>query len=161
MRGLTLLALFGVCLGQKPARIGPDGKPLLNRPDLAECMKSKSGVVWDQHWWCLFSGKSHMKVGNHNYFLSWREPWHKFEVRWRQADLGLHTTHQAASPTSRILIFLYTASYFQDWDWFNGRNFCRDRCMDLVSFNTPGEFEMFSEIMKRGIQYFTLYISPL
>jgi len=59
--------------------------------------------------------KSHMKVGNHNYFLSWREPWHKFE----------------------------------DWDWFNGRNFCRDRCMDLVSFNTPGEFEMFSEIMKR------------
>ena len=22
--------------------------------------------------------------------------------------------------------------------------------MDLVSFNTPGEFEMFSEIMKRG-----------
>jgi len=56
-----------------------------------------------------------MKVGNHHYFLSWREPWHKFE----------------------------------DWDWFNGRNFCRDRCMDLVSFNTPGEYEMFSEIMKR------------
>ena len=28
----------------------------------------------------LVSGKSHMKVGNHNYFLSWREPWHKFEV---------------------------------------------------------------------------------
>ena len=21
-----------------------------------------------------------MKIGNHNYFLSWREPWHKFEV---------------------------------------------------------------------------------
>merc|ERR1719319_1545310 len=56
-----------------------------------------------------------MKVGNHNYFLSWREPWHKFE----------------------------------DWDWFNGRNFCRDRCMDLVSFDTKGEFEMFAEIMKR------------
>ena len=34
-----------------------------------------------------------MKVGNHNYFLSWREPWHKFEVRWRRADLGLHTPH--------------------------------------------------------------------
>jgi len=56
-----------------------------------------------------------MKVGNHNYFLSWREPWHKFE----------------------------------DWDWFNGRNFCRDRCMDLVSFETPGEFNMFQEIMKK------------
>ena len=39
---------------------------------------------------------------------------------------------------------------FQDWDWFNGRNFCRDRCMDLVSFDTRGEFEMFAEIMKRG-----------
>merc|ERR1712083_536290 len=32
---------------------------------------------------------------------------------------------------------------------FNGRNFCRDRCMDLVSFNTPGEFKMFEEIMRR------------
>ena len=30
----------------------------------------------------FFSGKSHMKIGNHNYFLSWREPWHKFEVIW-------------------------------------------------------------------------------
>jgi len=99
MKSLTLLALLGTCLGQKPARIGPDGKPLLNRPDVNECMKRKT----------------HMKVGNHNYFLSWREPWHKFE----------------------------------DWDWFNGRNFCRDRCMDLVSFNTPGEYKMFEEIMKR------------
>jgi len=59
--------------------------------------------------------KSHMKVGNHNYFLSWREPWHKFE----------------------------------DWDWFNGRNFCRDRCMDLVSFDTAGEYKMFEEIMRK------------
>ena len=25
-----------------------------------------------------------MKVGNHNYFLSWREPWHKFEVNMVQ-----------------------------------------------------------------------------
>ena len=110
------------------------------------------------------SGKSHMKVGNHNYFLSWREPWHKFEVRWRRADLGLHTPHSQTWPTSRMLIRhglnsspppllsspLTQYHYFQDWDWFNGRNFCRDRCMDLVSFNTPGEFEMFSEIMKRG-----------
>ena len=29
----------------------------------------------------LLPGKSHMKIGNHNYFLSWREPWHKFEVK--------------------------------------------------------------------------------
>ena len=58
-----------------------------------------------------------MKWENHNYFLSWREPWHKFE----------------------------------DWDWFNGRNFCRDRCMDLVSFDTPEEFRIFTAIMKAGI----------
>ena len=57
-----------------------------------------------------------MQWGGHNYFLSWREPWHKFE----------------------------------DWDWFNGRNFCRDRCMDLVSFDTPEEFRIFAAIMKQG-----------
>merc|ERR1712088_1248958 len=99
MKSLSLLALVAGAIAQKPARIGEDGKPLLNRPDIEECMKRKS----------------HMKIGNHNYFLSWREPWHKFE----------------------------------DWDWFNGRNFCRDRCMDLVSFDTPGEFKMFEEIMAR------------
>merc|ERR1712060_609425 len=99
MKSLSLLALVAGAMAQKPARIGADGKPLLNGPDIEECMKRKS----------------HMKIGNHNYFLSWREPWHKFE----------------------------------DWDWFNGRNFCRDRCMDLVSFDTPGEFKMFEEIMAR------------
>jgi len=100
MRNLyTLTFLAATVLSQKPARIGPDGKPLLNRPILKECMERKT----------------HMKVGDHNYFLSWREPWHKFE----------------------------------DWDWFNGRNFCRDRCMDLVSFDTPGEYKMFEEIMRR------------
>ena len=57
-----------------------------------------------------------MVWNGHNYFLSWREPWHKFE----------------------------------DWDWFNGRNFCRDRCMDLVSFDTPGEFQLFAGIMRQG-----------
>ena len=48
-----------------------------------------------------------------------------------------------------------TSKFFtlQDWDWFNGRNFCRDRCMDLVSFDTKGEYEMFAEIMARGKYY--------
>ena len=62
------------------------------------------------------AGISHMQWGGHNYFLSWREPWHKFE----------------------------------DWDWFNGRNFCRDRCMDLVSFDTPGEHRLFTAIARQG-----------
>lgn len=56
-----------------------------------------------------------MKWGGHHYFLSWREPWHKFE----------------------------------DWDWFNGRNFCRDRCMDLVSFDTDDEYRLMAAIMKQ------------
>jgi hypothetical protein len=33
------------------------------------------------------------------------------------------------------------------WDWFNGRNFCRKRCMDLVSFETLDEYEHFKDIM--------------
>jgi hypothetical protein len=64
----------------------------------------------------LTPGVSHGKVGTHHYFLSWREPWNKFE----------------------------------DWDWFNGRNFCRERCMDLISFDNPGEYKMFEEVMIAG-----------
>jgi hypothetical protein len=79
---------------------GPDGRPLLFGPNIDLC-KNRT---------------SHGKLGNHHYFLSWREPWHKFE----------------------------------DWDWFNGRNFCRERCMDLVSFETPQEFKMFQEVMIAG-----------
>jgi hypothetical protein len=73
----------------------------------------------DDHSFFLFlllSGISHGKLGGHHYFLSWREPWNKFE----------------------------------DWDWFNGRNFCRERCMDLVSFESPVEFKMFEEVMLQG-----------
>ena len=62
-----------------------------------------------------------MQWGGHNYFLSWREPWHKFE----------------------------------DWDWVNGRNFCRDRCMDLVSFDTPEEHKLFAAIARQGQQSFS------
>jgi hypothetical protein len=45
-------------------RLGADGKPLLNRPKLDLCEKRKF----------------HEKFGDHHYFLSWREPWNKFEV---------------------------------------------------------------------------------
>ena len=45
MRMLWSVALAvsaaSVVLGQRPARIGPDGKPLLNRPVMEECQKSK------------------------------------------------------------------------------------------------------------------------
>ena len=37
---IVLVAINGI-LGQKAARIGPDGKPLLNRPVLEECQKSE------------------------------------------------------------------------------------------------------------------------
>ncbi|XP_040579033.1 uncharacterized protein [Lepeophtheirus salmonis] len=98
MKYLLFALICTIAYAQKPARIGPDGKPLLNRPILEECKKRIS----------------HMEWGGHNYFISWREPWHKFE----------------------------------DWDWFNGRNFCRDRCMDLISFDTPEEFKTFAKIMQ-------------
>merc|ERR1712062_467841 len=80
-----------------PVKKGPDGRPLLFGPKIDQ---------WQ-------SRISHGKLGDHHYFLSWREPWNKFE----------------------------------DWDWFNGRNFCRERCMDLVSFEDPEEYRHFAKIM--------------
>merc|ERR1711881_396186 len=51
MKSLSLLALLAGAVAQKPARIGADGKPLLNRPDIEECMKRKSHMnlhLWAQ-----------------------------------------------------------------------------------------------------------------
>jgi len=96
---LALLVVSAVTLGQDKPRIGPDGRPLLNKPKLEMCKDRKY----------------HEKYGKHHYFLSWREPWNKFE----------------------------------DWDWFNGRNFCRERCMDLVSFETADEYRHFAKIMHK------------
>jgi len=39
--GLTLGLGAILATAQQPARIGPDGKPLLNRPILEECKKSE------------------------------------------------------------------------------------------------------------------------
>jgi len=33
------------------------------------------------------------------------------------------------------------------WDWFNARNYCRKRCMDLVSFETDAEYEHFKPLI--------------
>jgi len=96
---VVVFVVVAVVFGQKPARIGKDGKPLLNRPELNLCLRRKS----------------HFQENGHHYFLSWRSTWHKYE----------------------------------DWDWFNGRNFCREHCMDLVSFDMPGEFELIKKIMAR------------
>ncbi len=40
--GLTLGLGAILATAQQPARIGPDGKPLLNRPILEECKKSEN-----------------------------------------------------------------------------------------------------------------------
>jgi len=90
MRCVALAVLVVGTLGQRKAKNGPDGKPLLNRPILEECRNRVS----------------HMKIGSHNYYLSWRDNYRRQE----------------------------------DWDWFNGRNFCRERCMDLVSFEGEEEW---------------------
>jgi len=89
----------GVVMGQEKPRVGEDGRPLLNKPKVELCQERKY----------------HEKYGDHHYFLSWREPWNKFE----------------------------------DWDWFNARNFCRERCMDLVSFEDPEEYRHFAKMMHR------------
>jgi len=99
MLGLVLLAVIALAHGQDKPRLGSDGKPLLNKPKVELCKDRKF----------------HEKYGKHHYFLSWREPWNKFE----------------------------------DWDWFNGRNFCRERCMDLVSFETSEEYRHFAKIMHK------------
>lgn len=33
------------------------------------------------------------------------------------------------------------------WDWFNARNYCRKRCMDLVSIETREEYEFLKSHM--------------
>jgi len=96
---LVVLACTICVMGQDKPRVGDDGRPLLNKPRVDMCKNRKY----------------HEKYGKHHYFLSWREPWNKFE----------------------------------DWDWFNGRNFCRERCMDLVSFEDPAEYRHFAKLMHR------------
>ena len=131
----------GTFFKKLPVRLGSDGRPLLFAPKIEMCKSRKCSSVKVSTcifncigslltlntkctWYCnlpnmlslSISGKSHGKLGKHHYFLSWREPWNKFE----------------------------------DWDWFNARNFCRERCMDLVSFETAHEFQMFKEVMIAG-----------
>ena len=40
-----------------------------------------------------------------------------------------------------------------NWDWFNARNYCRKRCMDLVSFESQDEYEWVKQRMggKQGL----------
>ena len=37
------------------------------------------------------------------------------------------------------------------WDWFNARNYCRKRCMDLVSFETRQEYEWVKGFIDRNV----------
>merc|ERR1719245_2118851 len=40
------------------------------------------------------------------------------------------------------------------WSWFNARNYCRKRCMDLVSFETPQEYDWVKGFMDANVPYF-------
>ena len=65
MKGLLLIsAVCAAVQGQDEPRVGSDGRPLLNKPKLDLCKNRKF----------------HEKYGKHHYFLSWREPWNKFEA---------------------------------------------------------------------------------
>ena len=36
------------------------------------------------------------------------------------------------------------------WDWFNARNYCRKRCMDLVSIEDEREYQFLKGLMDPG-----------
>merc|ERR1711874_459113 len=40
------------------------------------------------------------------------------------------------------------------WDWFNARNYCRKRCMDLVSFETQQEYDWVKGFINVNVPYF-------
>merc|ERR1712117_982516 len=40
------------------------------------------------------------------------------------------------------------------WDWFNARNYCRKRCMDLVSFETQQEYDWVKGFIDGGVKFF-------
>jgi len=40
------------------------------------------------------------------------------------------------------------------WDWFNARNYCRKRCMDLVSFETQQEYDWVKGFIDGSVPYF-------
>jgi len=40
------------------------------------------------------------------------------------------------------------------WDWFNARNYCRKRCMDLVSFETRQEYDWVKGFIDGGVPFF-------
>jgi len=59
---------------------------------------------------------------------------HNYWISWRSDDPSLSTTK---------------------WSWFNARNYCRKRCMDLVSFETADEYNHFKNILGgSGAQFF-------
>ena len=45
------------------------------------------------------------------------------------------------------------------WDWFNARNYCRKRCMDLVSFETQDEYEWVKQRMSG--EYGSFFLLPI
>jgi len=40
------------------------------------------------------------------------------------------------------------------WSWFNARNYCRKRCMDLVSFETQQEYDYIKGFIDSSVPYF-------
>jgi len=40
------------------------------------------------------------------------------------------------------------------WSWFNARNYCRKRCMDLVSLDTQQEYDWIKGFMDANVPYF-------
>jgi len=58
---------------------------------------------------------------------------HYYYFSWLDSDLQLQRGH---------------------WSWFNARNYCRKRCMDLVSLDTQQEYDWIKGFMNANVPYF-------
>jgi len=58
---------------------------------------------------------------------------HYYYFSWLDSDLQLQRGH---------------------WSWFNARNYCRKRCMDLVSLDTQQEYDWVKGFMNANVPYF-------
>ena len=75
------------------------------------------------------------------------------ELSWVTVpDIVCRKYHEKYGQHHYFLSWRESWNKFEDWDWFNGRNFCRERCMDLASFETAEEYRHFAKIMYRGGQ---------
>ena len=66
----------------------------------------------------------------------------------------LRSFHEKYAGHHYFLSWRESWTKFEDWDWFNARNYCRKRCMDLVSFETQQEYDWVKGFVDGNVPYF-------